>query len=138
MEDSVNLFPQSAYRIRSLEEVSLEKIQKVTYDSMGNERTFSYKQVFTGESGIRKGIDGEVEMVCPWESNRYNEISDLTLIPDFSDRAGDYWLAFNAITTDGSKVVNFRDRDYTDKTLSEILAENKYEGEPRPGHILVD
>ena len=135
--------PCEAYLIRSLEEVSLHTATDTyfdskdnEFDSKDNESTHSYVRVIVGKKGVRN-VNGKSEPVFLWKSLEYHEVFDLTLVPNFYDRKGDYWLAFNAIDFQGRKLVQIGGNKFYDKTLAEIVEANKYDGEPNDSDNLI-
>ena len=128
--------PCEAYLIRSLEEVSLHTATDTYFDSKDNESTHSYVRVIVGKKGVRN-VNGKSEHIFLWKSPEYHQVSDLILVPDFHDRKGDYWLAFNAIDFQGRKLVQIGDNKFYDKTLAEIVEANKYDGEPNDSDNLI-
>ncbi|MEK6873622.1 MAG: hypothetical protein AABW91_02160 [Nanoarchaeota archaeon] len=128
--------PCKAYLIRSLEEVSLHTPVDTYFDSRSSKSTHSYVRVIVGKKGSRN-VNGKSESVSLWKSPEYHQVYDLILVPDFHDRKGDYWLAFNAIGFQGKKLVQIGDDIIYGKTLAEVAEENKYDGEPDDSDNLV-
>ncbi len=128
------------WQINSPDQVSIYHITKTIFDDKWN-KVQQAPGYYIGLKGTRLWAFEE-ERIGP-----FKEIGEVKLVEYFKDKKGVHRIAFEATNTDDKKLIVLSQKPFGpecepsyfyNKTLDQVVEENKYDGEPIPYPVLVD